>query len=278
MRVIDDFLTNIEIDAHKTGFEELVSILIAHKDAFVFFDIEGVSLIQENVNADIPYKPPFPNTIIYWTTPEPDKGGKMVIVVLTDYETRHMKFLIFGKPPCGGRWEACGSIDSDETAEWISQPKAPVDVGLLKDFIYNNKEETKQYLSEYANVVRITFQLLNCKNVSTIEHDGFEDMPPHARKHWERKGKPEPVKHYTLAVKVPGEKKPTPFKELIEIEKHKSTKALHVVRGHFATYTEENKLFGKYMGAFWVPAHFRGLKENGVIKKDYRLKMGATSA
>lgn len=48
-------------------------------------------------------------------------------------------------------------------------------------------------------------------------------------------------------------------------------KALHICRGHFATYTEDRPLFGKHAGTFWVPAHVRGRSENGVVVSDYRV-------
>jgi hypothetical protein len=46
-------------------------------------------------------------------------------------------------------------------------------------------------------------------------------------------------------------------------------KRYHICRGHFATYTEERKLFGKYVGRYWIPSHARGNIENGSIEKDY---------
>jgi len=45
-------------------------------------------------------------------------------------------------------------------------------------------------------------------------------------------------------------------------------RALHICRGHFATYTER-PLFGKYRGTFWVPMHVRGAVEAGRTTKDY---------
>ena len=45
----------------------------------------------------------------------------------------------------------------------------------------------------------------------------------------------------------------------------------HVVRGNFATYTEEKKLFGKITGLVWRPMHARGDKKIGSIVKDYQL-------
>jgi hypothetical protein len=46
---------------------------------------------------------------------------------------------------------------------------------------------------------------------------------------------------------------------------------LHMVRGHFATYTREAPLFGKYTGTFWKPWHLAGNPEAGVVESDYKL-------
>lgn len=45
----------------------------------------------------------------------------------------------------------------------------------------------------------------------------------------------------------------------------------HLCRGHFSRYTEENKLFGKHTGTFWIPSHVRGAKENGETKVSYAM-------
>lgn len=49
-------------------------------------------------------------------------------------------------------------------------------------------------------------------------------------------------------------------------------KALHICRGHFATYTAEAPLFGKITGTFWKPMHVRGHKQEGVVIKRYQIK------
>jgi hypothetical protein len=48
-------------------------------------------------------------------------------------------------------------------------------------------------------------------------------------------------------------------------------RALHICRGHFATYSEDRPLFGKYTGQFWKPSHVRGAAEFGLIQKDYNV-------
>lgn len=49
-------------------------------------------------------------------------------------------------------------------------------------------------------------------------------------------------------------------------------RAMHMVRGHFATYTDEAPLFGHTTGSIWKPAHVRGHQSEGKIVKDYRIK------
>ncbi|MGB8031771.1 MAG: hypothetical protein WCF30_19120, partial [Terracidiphilus sp.] len=54
-----------------------------------------------------------------------------------------------------------------------------------------------------------------------------------------------------------------------------AARGLHIVRGHFHTYTPERPLFGnpKLHGRFWVPAHLSGLNPERVIESDYRLEV-----
>jgi hypothetical protein len=50
-------------------------------------------------------------------------------------------------------------------------------------------------------------------------------------------------------------------------------RALHLCRGHYRRCTEESKLFGKHTGIFWIPSHMRGSKDQGEVRKDYRVAM-----
>lgn len=49
-------------------------------------------------------------------------------------------------------------------------------------------------------------------------------------------------------------------------------RALHICRGHFATYTDANPLFGRVTGTFWRPMHVRGTKEAGEVRKTYQVR------
>lgn len=50
--------------------------------------------------------------------------------------------------------------------------------------------------------------------------------------------------------------------------------ALHICRGHFATYGTDGrgKLFGKYTGQVWKPMHTRGSADAGIRHKDYEIE------
>jgi hypothetical protein len=73
-----------------------------------------------------------------------------------------------------------------------------------------------------------------------------------------------------------------PFKKVLEREggatEHTGIRrAFHVCRGHFGHYGMEwkgemkGKLFGKYSGSYWVPAHLRGAIDVGLADKSYRV-------
>jgi hypothetical protein len=53
------------------------------------------------------------------------------------------------------------------------------------------------------------------------------------------------------------------------------TNRVHLCRGHFATYTDQAPLFGKYVGRFWIPPHARGDRARGIVIKDYEVHHGA---
>lgn len=126
------------------------------------------------------------------------------------------------------------------------------------------------YASRRALVTWIfAMGLLHCKNVSVV--DG--DHPPEiVKKKQERKlGRPL-VKFKTLEITVP---KPRGENRQDKPIRESSDRMFHICRGHFAHYSDDKKLFGKYTGTFWRPAHVRGSAEAGTVFKDYRVKGAA---
>ena len=56
-----------------------------------------------------------------------------------------------------------------------------------------------------------------------------------------------------------------------DVQRNGLRRALHICRGHFAHYSPEHPLFGKYAGTFWRPQHVRGDIKRGAVVKDYAL-------
>lgn len=106
----------------------------------------------------------------------------------------------------------------------------------------------------------------HCRNVRQQEETPTYESRQE-RRVAERRGEPYPVKYYTLridpnATRTTSDRRPTSgAREL----------PLHIVRGHFSTYSEEKPLFGKYAGRFWIPAHVRGSEKVGKVFKDYSI-------
>lgn len=109
---------------------------------------------------------------------------------------------------------------------------------------------------------------LNAKNIKLQANDFNPKYQKHARKHLGINN----IKYYTLNVVKPGKQ----YESSSSGDEHQGIMPLHLCRGHLKHFTEEKPLFGKYPGTFFIPAHVRGHKENGTIKKNYKLKTGIT--
>jgi hypothetical protein len=109
----------------------------------------------------------------------------------------------------------------------------------------------------------LALSFLNCRNVVAEEH-----LPSRqTRRALERRGLPVLI-FRTINIE--------PMKTVLrtegQLEKVGLQRSLHICRGHFAHYTEEKPLFGRYSGQFWVPSHVRGSAEVGTVVKDYAVK------
>lgn len=105
---------------------------------------------------------------------------------------------------------------------------------------------------------------LHCKNVKQI----VGEIAPKVAKKYKAKTGRDLVQFKTLDI--------APMRETLRRASAEDAdmglkRALHVCRGHFATYTADRPLFGKRVGTFWVPQHIRGKSEYGAVVKDYRL-------
>lgn len=112
--------------------------------------------------------------------------------------------------------------------------------------------------------VLLGISFTHCKNVTLVDAPDRRTRQQIRRD--ERAGV-EPVRFKTLDIR--------PMRKVLEDEGQAATvgmqRALHICRGHFATYSPDKPLFGKHAGTFWVPAHVRGNADRGVVAKDYRV-------
>jgi hypothetical protein len=105
--------------------------------------------------------------------------------------------------------------------------------------------------------------LIHCRNVEVRDRPVSRQQ----RRMAERKGQPV-ITYKELVIDA--------FRKQVRYESEQSgdseiKRALHICRGHFATYTDANPLFGRVTGTFWKPMHVRGRKEIGEVKKTYKV-------
>ena len=114
------------------------------------------------------------------------------------------------------------------------------------------------YLLMLPACLAISFS--HCKNVKLID----EPLSRQQRRMKERKGG---TYYKVLDIE--------PFKQQVRREtqpgESQLQRALHICRGHFATYTEDKPLFGKHTGTYWKPMHVRGNRASGKVEKDYQV-------
>jgi hypothetical protein len=111
----------------------------------------------------------------------------------------------------------------------------------------------------------LTISLMHCKNVA--RRDATDTEGPSDK--WLRRTRQPKLRYHVLDIE--------PMKQVLRteggIEHNGLKKALHICRGHFATYTNDAPLFGKHTGTFWKPQHVRGDTKLGEVVKDYRVKL-----
>ena len=111
-------------------------------------------------------------------------------------------------------------------------------------------------------IMGLALNFLHCKNV-TIEREKYGPITVQKDKY----GKKKEFRKYYHILSI------EPMKKILESSGNaKETgikRAFHICRGHFRTYSETKKLFGKVAGTFWIENHVRGSKEVGEVYKDY---------
>jgi hypothetical protein len=122
----------------------------------------------------------------------------------------------------------------------------------------------KRWIFPYFVPCMLAVSFMNCKNVTTTA------IEPDAKLNRERtKAGLKPfLRYHTINI--------DPMKRVLKIEGNIETeglkRALHICRGHFATYSPEKPLFGHFAGTVWKPAHVRGTPDEGIVVSDYKIK------
>jgi hypothetical protein len=115
--------------------------------------------------------------------------------------------------------------------------------------------------------VLFSLGLLSCKNVEKVE----AKLPRHIRRH-PPQSELQTLGHSHYVLDIPGAKQ---FRDALESAGEAGRKRLHIVRGHFADYTNGGGLFGKLHGRYYISPHVRGNAERGTITKDYNVRASA---
>jgi hypothetical protein len=108
---------------------------------------------------------------------------------------------------------------------------------------------------------RFALGLLAAKNVSRVP--GM--LSRAQRRHPGQFVKTASDKHYTISI---------PGVDALKASLARGESAgrrLHIVRGHFADYSEGGGLFGKLDGRYYIAPHVRGDASRGTVTKDYRV-------
>jgi len=130
-------------------------------------------------------------------------------------------------------------------------------------------QEFVSYYQTYLSLVLLATCFAHCKGVTTTAHQ----QPRQQRRAAEREGRPPLVSYRTIDI--------APVARILrdegDIDHNGLGKALHITRGHFAHYTEDKPLFGKYVETFYRPMHVRGRVGRGVVLKDYSVTAQAAN-
>jgi hypothetical protein len=151
--------------------------------------------------------------------------------------------------------------------ELVGAPEGGMGAILYSPRLSHDPQAMTQYMTDVfygAGPLFLAISLAHCKNVRVIDHR----TPPKVAAKRAKAGKPVGVTYKTLVIDG--------MKETLRteggIERNGLKKALHICRGHFATYTADKPLFGRVTGTVWRPMHTRGSKERGEVVKDYKVK------
>ena len=171
------------------------------------------------------------------------------------------------------RLDAAGLIVSTDNEAWTlvvgEDPEPLGKLLVVKPEIPDVPEEQAyNFASRGVDLLApglFSISLMHCKNVVLRGIDPPERL---SKSHLKKTGYPL-TSYHVLDI--------APMRHILDTEGEAQTKglrhALHICRGHFKTFTEDAPLFGKHIGTYWWPSYVRGSAEEGVVEKDYRVRL-----
>lgn len=231
---------------------------------------------------DLPVRPPFNGTWLEWELPvELDKvtpGGNYPTYTDGALVGRHgdeVDVALFCQSPTGGvpimlgyyrMLDKGGPFTGRIVGASMSKIGQHMCVAAAEEAGLTVPKDPKDLASYYFAkigsfyIVDVALRMMHVKNVELAE------VPPKRRKKQRRLRPDDTIKWHTVKVRPQGKRYASSSTQDLP-----SLTALHVVRGHFATYTPEKPLFGKYVGTYWREAHTRGDIAAGEVAKDYEV-------
>lgn len=134
--------------------------------------------------------------------------------------------------------------------------------------IHPQRERLLQVAMGRLWIALMAINFMHCRNVELVDHVAAPVQHPRKKHLKEQPG----VVYKTIVIKP---------MSAVRVSETSSAgdggdsipRSAHIVRGNFATYSEDKPLLGKYVGTFWRPAHVRGSQDAGEIVKDYRIEV-----
>ena len=250
---------------------------------------DGQERLAESL-AGLPTRPPFSSTWMEWVIPF---DGQEVLsnpngyrtlrdgALLTNVNgTTHAIMFCEGNPSTGGKPIMFGTLsfkDYMPVDRMVAAALTPPGVTIARAVatqsnLSDAQREQVRTMSEENlaltymvsigawHVLTTALRLMHVKNVDVV------DKPTRKRGKKQRRLRPDQLIQWkTLEVRPGG------MSESAGSGGGESLTAHHIVRGHFATYTADKPLFGKYVGTYWREAHARGDRKAGEVAKDYRV-------
>lgn len=149
---------------------------------------------------------------------------------------------------------------------WAGREAQRDEMRQLMHELHGGELESNKSRLENLSPAWMAIAMCHCKNVRQIEQNA--DLSDLGKKWLRKNNNPK----FTYRVLEIGGLSQSPQRPTISSGEQCPPKALHIVRGNFATYTAEKPLFGHIVGTVWRPSHARGDIKAGAVLKDYSVK------